>query len=281
VFAQVFRAYDSRFRPTQRRPDVYGDPDIAPGAKVVCRVVDKNIAGKLPPRDEWLAFQLWDRRRARLDDPWKTRWWLWQFGGELLVIQTYFHKGRHYALSPMDFGPVVQFLQTMHENGYVHGDVRCANIVFNKCLIDFDLGGRLDDAPTYPDGYKRTLDDGTRLGREREPITKWHDWYAMLNVMFEIHRFDPPAANEDCAPGLSGSHRRFASLASKVSPDGTEIQNLPDELIAFLKDAESWTVTLSGKFLLGLEDWGVVPARQAAPREASPPATGSPQEQKR
>jgi hypothetical protein len=162
--AQVLRAYDSRFRPTQRRPDVYGDPDIAPGAKVLCRVVDKHIAGKLPPRDEWLAFQLWDRR-PRLYDPWKRHRWLWQFGGELLVIETDFHEGPHHALSPKEFIPVVAFLQKMHEKGYVHGDVRCANVVFGKCLIDFDLGGRVEDAPTYPDGYQSSLVDGSRLGR--------------------------------------------------------------------------------------------------------------------
>jgi hypothetical protein len=91
--------------------------------------------------------------------------WLWQFGGELLVIETEFHVGRHYALSSRDFLPVVEFLQKMHEKDYAHGDIRCANIVFGKCLIDFDLGGRVEEAPTYPDGYEHDLVDGSRRGR--------------------------------------------------------------------------------------------------------------------
>jgi hypothetical protein len=65
-FAQVLRAYDSRFRPTQRRPDVYGDPDIAPGAKVFCRIVDKHIAGKLPPPRRLVQIQIVGQARPGL-----------------------------------------------------------------------------------------------------------------------------------------------------------------------------------------------------------------------
>jgi hypothetical protein len=111
------------------------------------------------------------------------------------------------------------------------------------------------------------------LGRERKPITKWHDWYAMLNVIFDMHKFRPP-------PDRPSNHDRFVALASAVSPDASEIQNLPDELITFLKSAESWTLTFSGNFFLELEDWGAL-SRQQAPRETSNPATGSPQEKKR
>lgn len=275
---QLLRAYDSRFRPTQRRPDLYGVRAIVPAARVVCRIVDKRMA-KRPPRDDWFKFELRDARGRKYDLTEKRRW-LWQFEGELLLIETDFHEGPQYALSSKDFIPVVSFLQNMHENGYVHGDIRCANIVFNKCLIDFDLGGRLQDSPTYPDGYVRTLDDGSRLGRERQPITKWHDWYAMLNVIFNVHKFRPPAAKEDSAPDLSSSHERFAALANEVSPNVSEFQDLADELMTFLKHAESWTVTFSGQFRLALEDWGVL-TRQQAPRETSHPATGSPQEKKR
>jgi hypothetical protein len=261
-FAQVLRAYDSRFRPTPRRPDVYGDRDIAPGAKVLCRVVDKHIAGKLPPRGEdWLAFQLWDRRPSRLYDPWKVRRWLWQFGGELLVIETDFHEGRHYALSPMDFGPVVQFLQTMHENGYVHGDVRCANVVFGKCLIDFDLGGRVEDAPTYPDGFQNTLVDGSRRGRSGQKITKSDDWYALLTVIFRVHML--PVPEGVATIDLYKRRERFLGLigSSATDPDAVSltdstVQGLGSELIGFLKDVGPWKISFSDSFRDLVMQWG-------------------------
>jgi hypothetical protein len=295
--AQVLRAYDSRFRPTQRRPDVYGDPDIAPGAKVLCRVVDKRIAAELPPRDEeWLAFQLWDRRPARLYDPWKERRWLWEFGGELLVIETDFHKGRHYALSPMEFIPVVAFLQKMHERGYVHGDVRCANVVFGKCLIDFDYGGRVEeDAPTYPDGYQSSLVDGSRRGSSGQKITKSDDWYAMIRAIFVVHTLPVPewVTTIDLykrREHFLGLTQAPTSVPGAVPLDDSKIQNLASDLINFLRLAEAWTVSASEAFLSAAIQWGrpllsqhsQQQREQQAHRDTSPPRPWrSPQEPRR
>jgi hypothetical protein len=240
--------------------------------------VDKKMAGTLPPQDAWLTFKLWDKRGRVFFPP--TKWqWLWQFGGELLVMETVFHEGPQYALSPIEFIPVVQFLQTMHENGYVHGDIRCANIVFGRCLIDFDLGGRVEDAPRYPDGYESNLPDGARLGRARKHITKWHDWSALLTVIFVLHELAPPETMEEMVTDLTRRRTRFATLARNVSLDDSEIQNLADELIKFLNDAESWVVPYSGPFRSVLDDWGVFEEEQA-PRETSNPATGSPPEKR-
>jgi hypothetical protein len=249
---------------------------------VVCRISDKNLV--VAPAAAGAGFEASSRReeqlelnlqlrdtRRKVDESIAMQDWLWDFGGELLVIETNFHKGRHYALSPKEFIPVVAFLQKMHEKGCVHGDIRCANIVFDKCLIDFDLGGRLEDAPAYPSGYASNLYDGSRLGRGLEPITKWHDWYALLTVMFEVHGFHRPATKEDI-------HQRFVDLLNEVSLADSEIQNLANDLRTFLEEAESWTVTISAKFRRELEKWGVL-AREQAPRTTSHPATGSPQEQ--
>jgi hypothetical protein len=299
--SQVLRAYDTRFRPTSRRPDLYGDPEIAPGTQVVCRISDKNLAvapaaagaGFEASRQEEqieLNLQLRDTRR-KVDESIAMQDWLWDFGSELLVIETNFHEGRHYALSPKELIPVVTFLQKMHEKGCVHGDIRCANIVFDKCLIDFDLGGKLKDLPTYPVGYEPSLLDGSRLGVAGELITKWHDWYALLKVMFELHQFDPPPEGEaEIDRELDGRRSYFVRKTGKSIPpmaggdslgDEARIRNLAEELITFLRQAESWTMSLSEGFYAVVTKWGGFTEQPTPPpRGTSHPDTGSPQNPK-
>jgi hypothetical protein len=297
---QVLRAYDTRFRPTSRRPDLYGDPEIAPGTQVVCRISDKNLAvaaaatagaaaeagieasGQDGPE---LSLRLRDCR-PKVDDSIAKQDWLWEFGGELLVIETVFHEGPQYAPSPKEFIPVVAFLQKMHEKGYVHGDIRCANIVFGKCLIDFDLGGRLEDAPTYPAGYQSSLVDGSRLGTAGALITKWHDWHALLKVMFELHQLYPPAddgtvidRDRDRDYFVRKTGKPITPLAGDSLGDEAKVQNLADELITFLHQAESWTVLLTDEFHTAVTSWGGF--AEPTPRRDSDPATGSPQDPKR
>jgi hypothetical protein len=242
-----------------------------PAARVLCRTVDKHVARKRPPRDDGFQFELWDRR-GRVCAP-EIQWhWLWQLEGELLLMETDFHEGPQYALSPMEFIPVVAFL---------HGDVRCANIVFGKCLIDFDLGGRLEDTPTYPDGYVRSLEDGGRRGISGQGITKSDDWYALLNVIFGIHQL--PVPQEVTMVELYRSRERFLGLigSSSTDPDivslsDSTIQGLNNGLIKFLSHVGSWKVSFSDEFRDLVIQWGGIPVRTIPPRESSHPDTGSP-----
>jgi serine/threonine protein kinase len=90
-----------------------------------------------------------------------TRDTLWDFRGRFSVYATMFYVGQHVAWRPQDFIPVVNHLLWLHQDGFVHGDIRCCNIVFRMeeqgRLIDYDFGGRItgnpDGAtPTYPPG---------------------------------------------------------------------------------------------------------------------------------
>ena len=56
------------------------------------------------------------------------------------------------------FKGIAQALETMHNLGYVHGDVRLWNMVFNhktgeSYMIDFDLSRLEADSPWYPKNY--------------------------------------------------------------------------------------------------------------------------------
>jgi serine/threonine protein kinase len=120
--------------------------------------------------------------------------WLWQSWGRILILEIPFYEGRHFAKTASELLSVVDRLIELHSEGYVHGDIRPFNIVFNGMesrLIDLDLGGKLSERPIYPVGYVRTVDGVQRLGRAGETITKSDDWYALLSVIFKLHVFSP------------------------------------------------------------------------------------------
>jgi serine/threonine protein kinase len=117
--------------------------------------------------------------------------------GPLLIIATTYRPGGHEAKKPTSFVPIINALEELHRQGYVHGDIRAFNTVFGEgenpgCLIDFDFGGRAKGV-SYPRGYRRTLDDGARIGEEGHKICKWHDWYALGKLIFDVHELEYPA----------------------------------------------------------------------------------------
>ena len=63
----------------------------------------------------------------------------------LSVLKYRYISGDHKPTKLTKFRGVVQMLVKLHDQGYVHGDVRLQNIVFtenNSVLIDFDLAIR-------------------------------------------------------------------------------------------------------------------------------------------
>ena len=58
-------------------------------------------------------------------------------------------------------------------------------------LIDFDYGGRKNEA-WYPKGYHWELKDGHHLGSKGNYIEMWHDWYALGQLIFVVHKLKPP-----------------------------------------------------------------------------------------
>jgi hypothetical protein len=82
----------------------------------------------------------------------------------------------------------------LHENGYVHGDIRLANLLSTGFIIDFDFVG-LD---TYPNGLNPLHKEKVRHPEVAEAIKKGnigmvkpqkkHDCYSMEQV---LHLFQP------------------------------------------------------------------------------------------
>lgn len=146
--------------------------------------------------------------------------WLWKFKGKLLIISTKYHEGVHYAEIPSHFIPIITHLEQLHDQGYVHGDIRAYNMVLqyntsensaigtstgsnsdndttinsttnDSCegwLIDFDYGGE-NGKVAYPKGYKKELLDGRRPGAQGEKITIIDDWKSLIGLIFHTHVF--------------------------------------------------------------------------------------------
>ena len=192
IAGKVYRCYDNRLRCTERRPDVY---ENFPGVEqhLVLHVPDMlefrdcHPFGQLFPTSYTKNYEEYTME-ADLD-------WLWNFRGQIKIIATPYHKGKHYATHPKQFFPILNYLEEMHNNGWVHGDIRAYNMILNYeepehpkgWLIDFDFGGRIDENPKYPRGYVKILHDGFRLGEKGKSITFEDDWYALGQVIFQCY----------------------------------------------------------------------------------------------
>jgi serine/threonine protein kinase len=278
---------------TERRPDVYlaTIPGLKKGTETVCEFHDASLSSPM-------AF---DGKEENSE----TSVWLWAFRGKLLIISTPFYGGRHWARTPEEFLPIVEQLKTLHGNGYVHGDIRCCNIIFQDNnqgrLIDFDFGGENDgDTTKYPTGYQGTLFDGTRPGKGGSPVTKKDDWLSLRCVIFDIHNFFPPERAssvtfdellqrdrqliEQLLQENQHQHQRDRlqqEFAEKKAPTSEEIQ----ELVDFLSEIgrNGWTVKPKSHFRKCLEEYGYYMNSSGDiendHRKGSEAATGSPPKQ--
>lgn len=99
-------------------------------------------------------------------------------------------QGSHIPTHASQFVPILEQLQSMHNAGFVHGDIRLSNMVFNPMhpnqsrLIDFDMAGEASTR-TYPEGYTTELEDAERHegASEFETLEKDHDLYSMGSIM--------------------------------------------------------------------------------------------------
>jgi hypothetical protein len=247
----VLRSYDSRFRPTNRSSDIYLDGDC----RDIFGETTTTTILRLPKEDAtansvglgvtnlpsyYYNHSFWDKSNGRT----------------LLVIATPYRHGGHVAKKPKAFLPIIAQLEKLHEKGFVHGDIRAFNTVFGKqedqgWLIDFNFGGKL--GRTYPKGYRNKLEDGDRLGdgEHQSVILKWHDWYALCRLIFEIHRLAPP--DEAKPKQLSWRITKMANVwqTRKTDPTPNEIKELR-ELLSFL-DEQGWTIIPSEGFNMALQ----------------------------
>jgi serine/threonine protein kinase len=170
----------------------------------------------------------------------------------LHVIVTPYRDGVHYVKQPTSFIPIICQLEELHEKGFVHGDIRGFNTVFDEdnkqgYLIDFDFGGK-SERP-YPKGYHTTLDDGRRRVDNQthdlqDIILPWHDWYALGRLIFEVHRFE---LRQEA--GMSGDDKitrmQLQDQRSTLSDKWDSLDNYPttemkNELKEFLEKAQEF-----------------------------------------
>jgi len=211
----------------------------------------------------------------------------------LLVIATLFRQGRHDATKPTLFLPVIDQLELLHKKGFVHGDIRGFNTVFDEknkqgYLIDFDFGGKIDSGRLYPQGYRTSLDDGVRfIGTEKSSnkILPWHDWFALGRLIFLVHLFVVPKEGRKDDRRSKTRRKRLDSRLSTLNRRWEELDGYPtpkmlDDLKKFLNEAEGagWTVKASKAYQRVL---GRIPhPRNHADVATIPCASGSPLEKK-
>ena len=305
-------------RSTERRPDLYKIcPDVFGEYKDVLAIEDRRMRG-----DKVLQF-------GEIQE--LTSSWLWDYRGQLLVIATPFHDGVHYATLPGHFIPIIEHLEQMHQNGFVHGDIRAFNMVLEYknedpkqeteesthlgWLIDFDFGGYVGTElkgesnlqqscgylkPKYPSGYVHNLDDGFRLGRAGDAITKSHDWYAVGHIIFVLHELVHPEYDviniclsklpfndeqrriEENETRLSRLQKMFSAVNgdySKLLNQSGELQQPADFLREYLLEAKKYEFQLvpTKQFETVLQDCNMYKSEK--PRNDSKGATGSPQKE--
>jgi hypothetical protein len=235
----VLRSYDSRFRPTNRSSEIYLSlecRDIVVGTTTEVLVVEGDADGpeEPPSRSHYYNHSFWVKSDARA----------------LLVIATPYRLGGHVAKKPKAFLPIIDQLQKLHATEFVHGDIRAFNTVFGEqedqgWLIDFDFGGKLGTGTRYPKGYRNHLADGDRMGdgEHQSEILKWHDWFALCRLIFEIHRLKPPDGQDE--EQLMRPRARIAAMAElwefrDTDPPLEEIAKLKNMLCDL--DEHGWTV---------------------------------------
>jgi serine/threonine protein kinase len=251
----VLRSYDTRLRPTSR------SPDFCLRAKVK-ESYDKAFEEEtnqldLPTLGRPLLYLANDTASDHVhnfgdisDIPQVVgthQDLLWYNNGKLQLIETAFQQAgpqnAHEAQKPGDFIPIINHLLHLHEQNFVHGDIRAFNIVFNGNdgkLIDFDLSGEAGEK-RYPPGYMSTLPDAIRCGHALSLIEKHHDWYALGNVIFIFHEFQEPdkLSEEDKVVQFSEIYK----MSFRIKRLGAEDSSLVSDLKGFLKllDSNGWT----------------------------------------
>jgi hypothetical protein len=259
----VLRSYDNRVQTTGRSSDVYlncNNSEIVGGqVEIVVQyteIVGGTTAVEAPSADS---------------DNDATTDWFWNDSPKktIQIIATPYRPGQHVATRPKAFVPIIDQLQSLHENGFVHGDIRAFNTVFGNesneqgCLIDFDFGG-YKGKRFYPKGYRRALDDGHRIGRGGQEILEWHDWYALGNLIFTLHRLLAPDGAGD---GLLSYKISDFWSGLETDPTQEEIEDL--KALLSLLEEKGWRVKPKPSFRQALDE-------NAASGATNVKATGSP-----
>ncbi|KAJ6466203.1 hypothetical protein C8R45DRAFT_1020860 [Mycena sanguinolenta] len=117
-------------------------------------------------------------------------------GGWTAVVMEYV-EGKKLAEAPKDELQRARVrceekLQRIHEAGFVHGDLRAANILHtgdsHEVLLDYDWGGKVEEKPSYPTAL---LNPDLTDGRRREDlIIRQEDDRRILGATFDSMLLD-------------------------------------------------------------------------------------------
>ena len=114
----------------------------------------------------------------------------------VLCLQYDYVEGEHTTTKMRHFIVLLRALHRLHQSGYVHGDIRKANLVFDPknddraWMIDFDLAGV--DSTNYPPTYNSMhIMERHKDARANRPMRKVHDRHALYQVMVANHMAIP------------------------------------------------------------------------------------------
>jgi hypothetical protein len=296
----VLRSYDSRFRPTNRSPEIYLSQE--PHNTVV---EDVTEVLQVPEEDGSACSNEADGFGVTKSSSFDNSFWNKKAGRSLLVIATPYRHGGHVAKTPKAFLPIIDQLEMLHKKGFVHGDIRAFNTVFGVeedqgWLIDFDFGGT--PGRMYPTGYHWVLPDGIRVGdgvakASGYRIQSFHDWYALGRLIFEVHVLEPPDGQDEgeengfgllhvpgfrLANSLWKTLKRYQLIIKKDQVDSLwktiKRDPTPEEIVELKAlmccfDEQGWTLCPRMGFNGEVEATGTIATNRGA--------TGSPPEKKR
>lgn len=192
----VLRSYDNRVRQTSRSPFLYENwRKLREQMTTIVNIVDEGRGD-----EEIMRFR---------DAKYYEQYTLFRDDGvrcQVKVIAVPFIEGEHHCTRISQALSITKELEELHRAGFVHGDIRALNIVFQKNgdaeFIDFDFGGK-EGIVNYPPGYVDILDDGIRkfkwdMGQKMEDIQiiQQHDVEALCHVLGVLHRLPMEASDK-------------------------------------------------------------------------------------
>ena len=115
--------------------------------------------------------------------------------GKVSYIEYKYYDGGHQPVALRQFHNILCMLHQLHVKGYVHGDIRPSNLVFDQhgrdgYLIDYDLVGK-NKQDFYPVGYYYSKAIRHKDARAGRPMQQSHDRHSLALILEEHY----PAAN--------------------------------------------------------------------------------------
>ena len=106
----------------------------------------------------------------------------------ITILECIFIHGTHYPWNIRQVITLIRKLYNLHSLGFVHGDIRYANVIFmedNAYILDLDMAA-LENEP-YSDTYNPNLKERHHDACENQPMKKSHDRYSLHFIITKCH----------------------------------------------------------------------------------------------